>query len=207
LPAAALDQTGLLELPSSVRDRRSLNPKHFGEQVLSDLQGVIVTAIAHHEKPTREPLLETVRAIARDRHHDLLEKGLDVCVVEISEGRHRPHGSCEYRTRHPRGSSGDLDEKPGGGTLGAQGGLHAGATLPADRCHFDDGAIRIDRHHRDDTAIGKEYMVERTIRVHEDLLASAANMLELRHKPLEVSRWHGEQKAISRPIRRDTHRF
>ena len=66
LPAAALDQTGLLELPSSVRDRRPLNTQHFGEQVLSDRQGVIVAAIAHHEKPTREPLLEAVRTIARD---------------------------------------------------------------------------------------------------------------------------------------------
>ena len=193
--------------PSSDRDRRSLNPEHFGEQVLGDLQSVVVAAIAHHEKPTREPLLETVRAIARDRHHDLLEKGEDVGVVEVSEGWHRAHGSCEYRARHPRGGSRDLDEKPGGGTLGAQDGLHTGATLPADRCHFDDAAVRINRHHRDDTAIGKEYMVERTIRVHEDLLALAANMLELRHEPLEVSRWQGEQKAISRPIRRDIHRF
>jgi hypothetical protein len=34
--------------------------------------------------------------------------------------------------------------------------LHAAAALPADRCHLNDTAVRINRHHRDDTAIGEE---------------------------------------------------
>ena len=48
----------------------------------------------------------------------------------------------------------------------AEDGLHTCATLPTDRCHFNDTAVRINRHHRDDTAVGEEYMVERTISVH-----------------------------------------
>ena len=43
-------------------------------------------------------------------------------------------------------------------------------------------------------------MVERTIDVHEDLLAFAANVLELRHEPLEIAGWQGEQKPIAGPI-------
>jgi hypothetical protein len=35
-------------------------------------------------------------------------------------------------------------------------------------------------------------MVERTIGVHEDLLAFAANAFKFRHKPLEIGGWQGE---------------
>ncbi|MFM9841446.1 MAG: hypothetical protein ACKVOI_00610 [Dongiaceae bacterium] len=60
----------------------------------------------------------------------------------------------------------DLDKKADGGAFGTEDGLHRCATLPADRCHLNDAAVRIDRHHRDDAAVGEEYMVERTISVH-----------------------------------------
>ena len=83
-------------------------------------------------------------------------------------------------------------KKPDGGSLGTEDGLHSRATLPTDRCHLNDTAVGINRHHRDDTAVGEEYMVERTIRVHQDLLALAANGFKLRHKPLEIGGWQGE---------------
>jgi len=35
-------------------------------------------------------------------------------------------------------------------------------------------------------------MVERTISVHEDLLALAANVFKLRHEPLEIAGWQGQ---------------
>jgi hypothetical protein len=53
------------------------------------------------------------------------------------------------------GAPRDPDEKPDGGTRGAEDGLHGRATLPADRCHLNDAAVRINRHNRDDTAVGK----------------------------------------------------
>jgi hypothetical protein len=96
------------------------------------------------------------------------------------EGRHRPHGPCERRARHLCCVSRDLDKKPDVGTLGTEDGLHTRATLPADRCHLNDTAVRINRHHRDDTAVGEEYMVERTVSVHYDLIALAANAFKLR---------------------------
>jgi hypothetical protein len=43
-------------------------------------------------------------------------------------------------------------------------------------------------------------MVERTISVHEDLRALAANLFKLRHKPLEIARRQREQQPIARPI-------
>ena len=70
--------------------------------------------------------------------------------------------------------------------LGAEDGLHTGAALPSDRCHLDDAAVSINRHHRDHTAIGEKYMVERTIGVHQDLRALAANLFKLRHKRLRL---------------------
>src|ERR1035438_7941401 len=94
------------------------------------------------------------------------------------------HKRCaRHLCRAPR----NLDEKPDGGALGAEDGLHTGATLPTDRCHLNDTAVRIDRHRRDRTAIGEEDMVERTVSVHEDLLALAANVLNVRHKPLDTA--------------------
>ena len=74
------------------------------------------------------------------------------------------------------------------------------ATLPPDRCHLNDAAVRINRHHRDDTAVGEEDMVERTIGVHQDLPALAVNLFKLRHELLEIAGWQSEQKPIAGPI-------
>jgi hypothetical protein len=53
LPSAAFNQTGSFELPGGIRDGRPLDTQHFGEQALSDKQRVAVTAVTHHEQPTR----------------------------------------------------------------------------------------------------------------------------------------------------------
>ena len=113
------------------------------------------------------------------------------------DGLHRP---CEGRARHLCSARRNLDEKPDGGTLGTEEGLHPRATLPTDGCHLNDAAIRVNRDHRDDAAIGEEDMVERTISVHENLLALAANVFKLRHKLLEIAGGQGEQEPITRPI-------
>ena len=78
LLSAALNQACTFQLSGGIRDGWSLDTQHFGQQVLGDLQCILVTAVTHHEQPTRQPLLEAVRTIARYRHHDLLEKGLYV---------------------------------------------------------------------------------------------------------------------------------
>jgi hypothetical protein len=43
-------------------------------------------------------------------------------------------------------------------------------------------------------------MVERTVGVHEDLLALAANLFKLWREPLEIAGWKGEQKPVAGPI-------
>ena len=43
-------------------------------------------------------------------------------------------------------------------------------------------------------------MVERTIGVHQDLRALAANVFKLQHKPLEIAGGQREQKLIAGPI-------
>jgi len=53
LLAAALNQTGTFQFSGSIRNSWPLNTQHFGEQVLSDRQRVIVTSVTHHEQPTR----------------------------------------------------------------------------------------------------------------------------------------------------------
>ena len=68
--------------------------------------------------------------------------------------------------------------------LGTEDCVYTRATLPADRRHLNDAAVRINRYHRDDTAIGEVYMVERTISVHKDLRPLAGNVFKLRHEPL-----------------------
>jgi hypothetical protein len=199
LPVAARNQTGTFQLPGSIRDGWPLNAQHFGEKVLSDQQHVLVTAVTHHEQPTRQPLLEAVRTVARHRHHYLLLEGLNVSGHEISEGRHRLHRLREGRARHLGSAPRDLDQKSDGGKLGAEKGLHTRATLSTDRCHLNDAAVGINRDHRDDTAIGEKDMVERTIGVHEHLLTSAANVFELWHELFEIAGGKVEQKPIARP--------
>src|ERR1700746_2158925 len=70
LPLASRNQTGTFQLPGSIGDGWPLDTQHFGEQILSDLQYVIVTAVTHHEQPPRQPLLEAVCTVARYRHQD-----------------------------------------------------------------------------------------------------------------------------------------
>src|SRR5665213_1630456 len=64
LPSATFNQTSTLQLSGSIRDAWPLDTQHFGEQVLSDRERVIVAAVTHHEQPTRQPLLEAVRTVA-----------------------------------------------------------------------------------------------------------------------------------------------
>jgi hypothetical protein len=45
----------------------------------------------------------------------------------------------------------------------------------ANRRHVDDVAIGINRYHRDDPGVGEEDMIERGVRIQQDLLAVAAN--------------------------------
>ena len=86
--AAVRNQPGALKLPDGIRDGWPLHTQHFGKQALGDLEHITVTAVTHHQQPSRQPLLDAVRTVARDRHHDLFEKGLDVSVHDGSEGRH-----------------------------------------------------------------------------------------------------------------------
>jgi hypothetical protein len=43
-------------------------------------------------------------------------------------------------------------------------------------------------------------VVERTVRIHQDLRALAANVFQLGHDALKVAGWQGEQKPIVGPI-------
>jgi len=52
-PPAALNQAGLFQLLGSVGDRWPLGTQHFGKEILRNRQCVLVTAIPHHEQPTR----------------------------------------------------------------------------------------------------------------------------------------------------------
>jgi hypothetical protein len=40
--------------------------------------------------------------------------------------------------------------------------------------------------------MGEEDMVERTISVHENLIALAANVFKLRHESFEIAEWQGK---------------
>src|SRR6202158_5778535 len=53
LTLAARNQTGTFQFPCDIGDGWPLDAQHFGEQSLGDLQRVIVTAVTHHEQPTR----------------------------------------------------------------------------------------------------------------------------------------------------------
>ena len=90
--------------------------------------------------------------------------------------------------------------------LGTEDSLHIGEALPSDSCHLDDSAVRINRHHRDDSAIGEKNMVECTIGVHQYLRALATNLFKVRHKPLEIAGRQRQQKPVAGPIRQSVHR-
>jgi hypothetical protein len=78
--------------------------------------------------------------------------------------------------------------------------LYTAEPLSTDCCHLDDAAVLINRDDGDDTAIREEYLIERTVRVHEDLLGVAGDVFKLRHEPLEIAGGEGEQKPVAGPI-------
>jgi hypothetical protein len=93
-----------------------------------------------------------------------------------------------------------LNQQLDRGTLCAEVGLHARAALPSDRCHLNEMAVRVNRNYPNDPAVGEEDIIERTVGIHENLLALAANVFELRHKPLEIARGQSKQKPIAGPF-------
>jgi hypothetical protein len=60
--------------------------------------------------------------------------------------------------------------------------------------------FRSEQRHRTACDRVRQDMVERTISVHENLLATAANVFKLRHEQLEIAEWQGEQKPIAGPL-------
>jgi hypothetical protein len=53
---------------------------------------------------------------------------------------------------------------------------------------------------KSDTRPDQLIIVEGRVGIHEDLLALAANMFQLRQELSGISGWQGEQKAIAGPI-------
>ena len=92
LTTAALDQAIAFQFAGSDGNGWSLDTEHYGQYVLGDRQCIIVTAVTHHQQPSRQPLLQTVCPAACRRDHNLLKKGLNVRLHETSERRHRGHG-------------------------------------------------------------------------------------------------------------------
>jgi hypothetical protein len=53
LPSTAFNQTSTFKLPGSIRDAWPLDTQHFDEQILGDRERVTVSAVTHHQQPTR----------------------------------------------------------------------------------------------------------------------------------------------------------
>src|SRR5262249_31538423 len=141
-----------------------------------------------------------MRTVARSRYQELLGKRLDVSVYEASEGRHLSRGPCKCRARYLCCAPWDLNPIPGGGPACAEHRLHARAALPPNRCHFNGAAVGMHRHHRDDTAIQEEDMIERTVSLRQDLLAAARDVFKIRHKPPQIAGRQCEQEPIAGPF-------
>jgi hypothetical protein len=86
LLSAALNQACTFQLFGGIRDGWPLNTQHFGEKALGDRQCVPVTAVTHHEQPTRQPLLEAVRTSARYRRRP--PQLVDSLVMPASKNLH-----------------------------------------------------------------------------------------------------------------------
>ena len=185
--------------------RRPVHAEHLSQQILGQRHGIAVMAVAHHQEPARQPLFEAVRSVAPGRHHHLLQEGVHVRKHEAAKGRHRIHGPREGRPSHPCRGSRHLHQQARRGGLGAEHRLKPGAAFAADRGHLDDAAVGVDRHHRDYPAVWKIDVVERAVRVDEDLLAVALDKLEVGKELFEVARRQSEQQPVAGPIRSDVH--
>jgi hypothetical protein len=100
-----------------------------------------------------------------------------------------------------------LDKQSHRGLLLPEEGLESRETLSANRCHFNDTAVRINRHDRYDATIWKKNIIERAIGVQQDLTVLAGNWLQVRHKPFEIAGWERKQEAILHPISWSAHMF
>jgi hypothetical protein len=108
---AALNQIFTLQSASRMADGGPVHAEHFRQQVLRDGYAVIVVPVAHHEKPSREPPLKAVRAIAACRDHHLLEKSVHVSEHKIAKRRHGIEGAVERASGHSCRGSGYLNQE------------------------------------------------------------------------------------------------
>jgi hypothetical protein len=98
-----------------------------------------------------------------------------------------------------------LDQKPNGRTLGVESCLEAGAAFPANRRHLYDAAVFVNGHDRDDTPIGKENRIERTVSIQQNFSQLTGNWFKVRHEASEITRWQRKQEPIAGRIWRIAH--
>ena len=205
-PPPALDQLGAPQRMDRVGDRRPLHAEHFGEKILRDQERVVVVPVAHHQKPACEPLREVVRTVAAGRDHDLLEKGVDVRIHQGTEGRNIVHRFREHATREAGRRAGQLDQQTRRRHFGPEHGLKPGSAFASDGRHFDDGSVRINGDHGNYAAVGKVDVLERLIRIRQDLMTLARDPLSRRENLGADARRQGEEKPISGPFWKYGHR-
>ena len=140
-----------------------------------------------------------MRAVARSRHQNLFEKGLHVAFMrprnEGIDPMARVNAARDIFAALPGIWTKSLTDEVLARNIACTP-LQPSRPMVA----ISDPAVFINCHHRNHTAIREEHVVKRTISVHEDLLAFARNVFELRHKPPEIAGWQGEQKPIAGPI-------
>src|SRR5262245_47033796 len=124
-------------------------------------------------------------AIARGGDHHLLQEGVDVRQHEIAKRRHRLQCPRKGWARHLDSGAWHLDQKPRRGDSGTEDGLKARASLTADGRHLDDAAVRVYGDDRDYTAVWEVDLVERAVRINEDLLTLALDIFEVGQEVLE----------------------
>lgn len=73
-------------MPSDDADSRALDPKHFGEELMSQRKLVLTYAIAHSQHQAATTGLYGVSRIANPGLKCLCEQSLDVAEQQLAEG-------------------------------------------------------------------------------------------------------------------------
>jgi hypothetical protein len=108
VPAAVRDEPGFLESAHRHRHARPSNPEHCRKGLLGEIEPVASNAVVRHEKPSRAPLLDYVKPVARCRLRDGLEHELAVTVQQAIESRTLRRKLAEIFDRHPPRIAADL---------------------------------------------------------------------------------------------------
>ena len=157
---------------------------------------VVIDAIARHEEPPREPLLNRMPSVAC-RSLGYLDKQR---LAVAKQTRRKDWASIDFlaqcRGGDGQGRAGDQNHLLDAARISAKHDGKTDETFAAHDPHFNQGAVRHGPHKRHHTSLRKVHIADRAACRWQDLSQRQINLLEVRAETSQFPRGKGSEKPV-----------